>query len=304
MREFPVIHKKRKILFIVNPNAGRRIAGKLIQMIGGAMPAGTDYRIEVWKDKDNFRDITAMLMNDGYTEAIAVGGDGTVNHVAKTILNTNIALGIIPAGSGNGLARTLGISMNIGEALKQIAAGRKIAIDSGSVNGIPFFCTSGAGFDAEVGIHFSRSLKRGLQSYVRIILREILRYKAKNYTIALNGISFQRKAFLITVANAGQYGNDFYIAPQASLQDGLFHVVILKPFNALTVAGLLAKILLRRAHLSRNVETFITERVTISREAEAAIHFDGDPTMAGRELTFEMHRASLRVIVSEKFKAS
>jgi YegS/Rv2252/BmrU family lipid kinase len=304
MHESPVIHKKRKILFIVNPNAGKRIAGKLIQMIEGAMPAGTDYRIEVWRDKDNFRDITAMLMNGDYTDAIAVGGDGTVNHVAKTILKTNIALGIIPTGSGNGLARTLGLSMKIREALKQIAAGRKVVIDSGSVNGIPFFCTSGAGFDAEVGIHFSRSLKRGLQGYVMIILREILRYKAKNYTITLNGISFQRKAFLITVANAGQYGNDFYIAPQASLQDGLFHVIVLKPFNALSVAGLLAKILLRRAHQSRYIETFITERVIISREAEEAIHFDGDPTIAGRELTFELHPASLHVIVGEKFKAS
>lgn len=294
----------RKLLFIVNPNAGKRISERIIETIRKEFPQNIYYQVAVWKDKDHFEEITGLLRTEGYTDAIAVGGDGTVNHVAKTILNTGITLGIVPVGSGNGLARSLGLSMNIEEVIKQIARGKTTRIDNGVVNGIPFFCTSGIGFDAHIGNLFASLTKRGLQGYVKITLRELFKYRAQNYTLEFNGQKIQRKAFLITVANAGQYGNDFYIAPQANLQDGMFHVAILKPFNFFHLFGLMTKILSKKAHLSGRIETFATNKITITRDKKDCIHFDGDPAVVEKEVLFINNPASLSVIIGEKYKAA
>ncbi|MCC6371999.1 MAG: YegS/Rv2252/BmrU family lipid kinase [Bacteroidia bacterium] len=292
----------RKLLFIINPNAGKKMSDKIVEIIRKEFPENIYYQLIVWKDPNHFQEITTLLKTQEYTDAIAVGGDGTVNRVASAILNTNIALGIIPAGSGNGLARSLGLSMNIEEVIKQIAQGRKAKVDSGTVNGTPFFCTSGIGFDAHIGHLFATSVKRGLQSYIKITLRELFRYRAKEYTIRFNNIEIKKKAFLITVANAGQYGNDFYIAPQANMHDGLFHLVILKPFNVLKVGGLMTNILRRKAYLSRSIETYSTNEITIVRDSEGTIHYDGEPGSQGKEVTYKMHPVSVNVIVGENFK--
>ena len=291
----------RKILFIVNPNAGKRISDHIVSTIRKEFPENIYYQIVIWKDKNHFDEITRLLKTEGYTDAVAVGGDGTVNYVAKTILNTGITLGIVPIGSGNGLARSLGLSMNIEEVVKQIAEGKTATIDNGDVNGIPFFCTSGIGFDAHIGNLFANMTKRGLQGYIKITLRELFSYRAKNYTLEFNGQTIKRKAFLITVANAGQYGNDFYIAPQASMEDGLFHVAILKPFNFLQVVGLMIKILRRKAHLSARIETFVTDKIKITRDEKDSIHFDGEPAFEGKEVFYENNAKSLKAIIGPKY---
>lgn len=292
----------RKLLFIVNPNAGKKISDRLIDTIKKEFPKNIYYQIVIWKDKDHFAEVLDILHSNDYTDAIAVGGDGTVNRVAKSIIGTNIALGIVPAGSGNGLARTLGLSMKVEEVIKQIAAGKKTMIDHGTVNNIPFFCTSGIGFDAHIGNLFATSKKRGLQSYVKITLREIMKYRSKDYIIKINGEELKRKAYLITVANAGQYGNDFYIAPQAKINDGKFHVVVLKPFNFFSVFGVLIKVLKRKANESRNIETYVSDKVTINRQWKDSIHFDGEPEFQGENLEYFCHPQKLTVIVGENFK--
>ena len=291
----------RKILFIVNPNAGKKISGKLIETIRKEFPSSIHNDITIWKDREHFNEITQSLKTGGYTDAVAVGGDGTVNQVAKSILDTNIALGIVPAGSGNGLARSLGISVKTEEAIKQIALGNTRVIDSGSINTIPFFCTSGVGFDAHIGKLFATSTKRGLQSYVKITIREMFNYKPSRYTIQIDGKEIKREAFLITVANAGQYGNDFYMAPQAKLNDGLFHLVILKPFSLLSGIGTVIKVLQKKANEASLIETFTGKEIIIKREKADSIHYDGEPDTQGTELHYKMHPLSLKVIIGNKF---
>jgi diacylglycerol kinase (ATP) len=287
----------RKLLFIVNPNAGKKTANHLIDTIRKEFPQNVYYQIVVWKDKDHFKEVLDILHSQDYTDVIAVGGDGTVNQVAKSIVGTNIRLGIVPAGSGNGLARSLGLSMKIEEVIKQIYSCKESVIDYGTVNNIPFFCTSGVGFDAHIGNLFATSVKRGLQSYIKITVQELLRYKSKNYTLTFNNQTIVRKAYLITIANAGQYGNDFYIAPQAKLNDGKFHVVILKPFNFFSAFGLLFKVLKRKAHTSSLIETFVTDALVIKRGEQDTIHFDGEPSMLGIELSYTNNHKKLHVIV-------
>ncbi len=291
----------RRILFIVNPNAGKKISGKLIETIKQEFPVDIYNEIAIWKDREHFHEIIETLKSGNYTDAVAVGGDGTVNQVAKTILNTGITLGIVPAGSGNGLARSLGLSMRPEEAIKQIAKGNTTLIDSGTVNGTPFFCTSGVGFDAHIGKLFATSIKRGLQSYVKITLKEFSSYKEQDYKILVDGKELDRKAFLITIANAGQYGNNFYIAPQAKLNDGLFHIVVLKPFNLFAGTGTVIKVLRRKANEAKLIETFTCRELTIRRTKSDSIHFDGEPQTEGEELHYILHPKSLKVIVGNTF---
>lgn len=294
----------RNVLFVVNPNAGKKISEKIIRTIEQFFPADINYLIVVWKDRNHFTEILRAIQNDGYTDVVAVGGDGTVNQIAKSIAGTPIRLGIVPVGSGNGLARSLGLSMHIEKAIQQIAAGKSIAIDYGTVNATPFFCTSGVGFDAHIGNLFATSAKRGLKNYVRISLSEYRRYKAKDYTIHINGQTLRRKAFLITVANAGQYGNDFYIAPQASMQDGLFHVVILQPVNIVSAIGLVAKTLRKKAHTSALVETFTASELIIERDQNDTIHFDGEPAMELPRVQYKIVPQALQAIIGDKWSKS
>lgn len=293
----------RKLLFIVNPNAGKKISERIIDTIRNVFPENIYYQIVIWKDKDHFKEVLDILRSQDYTDAIAVGGDGTVNQVAKSILGTNICLGIIPTGSGNGLARSLGLSMKVEEVIGQIAKGRTETIDSGTVNGIPFFCTSGVGFDALIGNLFATSVKRGLQSYVKITVRELFRYRAKIYKLKFNGQTLERKAFFITVANAGQYGNDFYIAPGAKMNDGLFHVSVLRPFKFYEVVGLLVKILKKKADKSKLIETITCSDLIIEREEKDVIHFDGEPALTEKNVIFKCQPSSLKVIVGEKYNS-
>lgn len=292
----------RKLLFIVNPNAGKKISNAIIKIIRKEFPQNIYYQIVIWKNKDHFDEITHLLQSEGYTDAIAVGGDGTVNKVASVIQGTAIRLGIVPIGSGNGLARSLGLSMDIEEVIKQIVEGKHSIIDSGSVNGHSFFCTSGIGFDAHIAYLFAKSKSRGLKTYVKVTISQLLNYRAKEYTLEFNGQSIKRKAFLITVANAGQYGNDFYIAPEAKLNDGLFHVVILKPFNVFSLFSIFTKIILKKAHTSSNIETYTTDKLTITRESEDSLHFDGEPHIEGKSLSYTIQPNALNVVVGSKYK--
>ena len=291
----------RKILFIINPKAGKKLAGKVIPIIEENFHPKCEYHIRVWEHVNAFEQIAQEIKSGGYTDVIAAGGDGTVNRVAQELVNTSIRFGILPLGSGNGLARSLGLSMNLNRCLQQLADGKSVSIDTGSANGHHFFCTAGLGFDAHIGNLFASSIKRGLRSYVQIIARELFTYKAKEYTLHFNGTSIHKKAFLITVANAGQYGNDFYIAPQASMTDGKFHIVIVKPFNVLKVAGLLRNIMRRKAYLSRSIETFEANQISIEPRVNDSLHVDGEPMAAPASTVFTIHKSSLHVIVGDSF---
>jgi diacylglycerol kinase (ATP) len=290
---------ERKLLFILNPKAGKGKALEIASLIKEKMPAAIPFSVEMFSDSDEFENL--MAKKDQYTDLIAAGGDGTINSVAKNLVGTNIALGIIPLGSGNGLARSLGIEMDAAKAIAQIAEGKRTKIDHGTINNIPFFCTSGIGFDAHIGNLFSHSKKRGLQSYVKITLREIMRYRAKEYSMKMNGEELKRKAFLITIANAGQYGNDFYIAPQAKMNDGKFHVVVLKPFGFFGAFRVLRKVLKGIANESKYIETYVTDKLIIERKTRDAVHFDGEPEFLGEKLEFVCHQQQLNVIVGEVF---
>ena len=292
----------RKYLFVVNPNSGKKAGMQLIDLITTKLPRDIAHQIIVWENKHDFKSIETIIRTGEHSHVIAVGGDGTVNAVAAALVGTTKILGIIPAGSGNGLARSLGISMNPQKAVIEMATAQEVVIDCGNVNGQSFFCTSGIGFDARIGALFASSTKRGLISYVRITIAELFAYRAQEYTITIDGLTITRKAFLLTVANAGQYGNDFYIAPQAQLSDGYLNLVILRPFTPLTVFGILRRILKREAHMSKYIETYRAKEISVKRVGADSIHFDGEPKQELPEVSFSVLPKAIHVITGSKYK--
>ena len=231
--------------------------------------------------------------------AVAVGGDGTINFVAKDAMKHNIPVGIIPLGSGNGLARHLGIPLKTTEAIKNIASGKEMIIDTGIINNTMFICTTGAGFDALIGNLFSESTERGFFTYAKMTLQQLLSYKPKEYTISFDDKVLKRKAFILALANVNQYGNDTFIAPQANLQDGLLDICILKPFNAFQFPMLGIRIFNRTITKSPLYEYYKAKKVEITFEGNDPVHFDGEPMLMGNKLNIEVRPASLKVIVPQ-----
>jgi diacylglycerol kinase (ATP) len=292
-----------KWLFVINPNAGRKRGIDIQKLISERVGAHLSYDIVVWEKAEDFGPVAAAIDTGSYSHIVAAGGDGTVNRVGTALRGRKLVLGILPLGSGNGLARTLGLSMNPAIALQELQEKNTATIDSASINGHPFFCTAGVGFDAHIGGLFAKSRSRGLRSYIQIVCRELLRYKAMEYTVTIDGRSFTCPAFLIAAANAGQYGNDFFIAPEANIQDGKLQLVILKPFSVLSTPLLLFRVLSRKIHLSRNVLTYVGSAIRIERKEPGVVHFDGEPMYEGTTIDIAVSPAALVVLTGPRFKA-
>lgn len=287
----------RRIAFIINPVAGTKNKNVISETIREHIPDSVHYEIMMWNEKSGFPDLWEEVKQKQFDTAVAVGGDGTVNEVARAVSGTNLKLGIIPIGSGNGLARTLGISLKTHEAVETILQNKTRSIDCATINDRAFFCTSGLGFDAHIGNLFAKDKNRGLMGYVKITLKELFSYKPQQYRISLNGETFTRDAFLITFANAGQYGNDFYIAPEAKVDDGLLHVVVFKPFSLMMSPLIALRFLRKKAHQSHYIETFTAKEISVLRVKEGAIHFDGEPDETGHEINVKLVRSALNVLV-------
>jgi len=287
---------EQKVAFIINPKAGVKKKIDLEAFIVDNFPNTIKYDIIVWKNKDDFASIKHQILNNHYTIAVACGGDGTVNQVAASVVNTPIALGILPLGSGNGLARSNNIPMDLKQALSVIAKGNTKTIDSGLVNGIPFFCTAGIGFDALIADKFASSTKRGFSTYFKTTIKEYFSYKPNSYQITVDGINKNTQAFLITVANAGQWGNDVYIAPNAKIDDGILHISILKPFSNLAIPGVATKLLSKKIYQSNYFESMDGKHIEINFDGELPAHYDGEPLKAHHKITFEIVPLSIKVV--------
>lgn len=285
-----------KIAFIINPKAGVKKKIDLEHFISSNFPKHIPFDLIVWKNKDDFESIKNTILNGDYTIVVACGGDGTVNQVASVVVHTKMALGILPLGSGNGLARSNAIPMNLLKALNVIAAGQSKKMDTGTINHIPFFCTAGIGFDALIANEFATSTKRGFNTYLKTTIKEYFGYKPHKYTITVDGKMIKTTAFLITVANAGQWGNNIFIAPHAKLDDGIFHISVLRPFSRFAIPLIAARLLSRKIHTSSKFESFDGKDVEISFNGKLPAHFDGEPLLADGKILIKMNPLSLNIV--------
>ena len=295
--------EKKRIVFVVNPISGTQGKKAILKWIDERLDRSVyDYSIVKTEYAGHATQIAANAVQEKVDVVVAIGGDGTINEIARSLVHTNTALGIIPCGSGNGLARHLRIPMEPKAAIDVLNRGHELCIDYGKINNIPFFCTCGVGFDAFISLKFADSGKRGLLTYLENTLHESLTYQPETYEIENEEGTMKYKAWLIACGNASQYGNDAYIAPQASLTDGLMDVTIMEPFTVLDVPSLSFQLFNKTIDQNSRVKTMRAKKIKIHRVNDGVMHFDGDPLMAGKELEVEIVPAGLRVIASEKKK--
>lgn len=290
----------KRIAFIVNPISGTCSKDVVPAMIGKHIDASLyETNVVFTEYAGHASQLAAQYVADGYDIVVAVGGDGTINEVARSLVETNTALGIVPCGSGNGLARHLMLPMNFGGALDIINIGEVHDLDYGIINGHPFFCTCGMGFDAFISKKFAEAGKRGPLTYIENVLKEGLSYKPETYELILDGNEEQRyKAFLISVANASQYGNDAYIAPQASMSDGYLDVVILQPFDILEAPQVGIDLLNKTLDKSSKIKCYKAKDIVIRRKTAGVIHFDGDPIEETAEVHVTLRSKGIKMIVN------
>ncbi len=295
--------EKKKIIFVVNPISGTQGKKAILKWIDERIDRSIyDYSIVRTEYAGHASIIAKEAVRDGIDIVVAIGGDGTINEIGRSLVHTNTALGIIPCGSGNGLARHLRIPMEPKAAIEIINQGDKCCIDYGKINNIPFFCTCGVGFDAFVSLKFADSGKRGLLTYLENTLHESLVYQPETYEIENEEGTMKYKAFLIACGNASQYGNNAYITPQASLTDGLMDITIMEPFTVLDVPSLSFQLFNKTIDQNSRIKTMRAKKIKIHRTKEGVLHFDGDPLMAGKELEVEIIPKGLHVIASVKKK--
>ena len=293
--------EKKSIVFVVNPMSGTQGKKAILKWIDERIDRSIyDYSIVKTEYAGHASQIAAEAVKDKVDIVVAIGGDGTINETARSLVHTDTALGIIPCGSGNGLARHLRIPMEPKAAIDIINRGEQLCIDYGKINNIPFFCTCGVGFDAFVSLKFADSGKRGLLTYLENTLHESLTYQPETYEIENEEGTVKHKAFLIACGNASQYGNNAYITPQASLMDGLMDVTIMEPFTVLDVPSLSFQLFNKTIDQNSRVKTMRAKKIKIHRAQEGVLHFDGDPLMAGKELEVEIIPKGLRVVALEK----
>jgi YegS/Rv2252/BmrU family lipid kinase len=237
---------------------------------------------------------------EGYYAVVAVGGDGTVNEVATGLIGTDTALGIIPNGSGNGFARHLDISTRANRAVEMLNSSEVINVDYGIVNDIPFFSTCGIGFDAIVAQDFADS-SRGFKGYVQSIFKDLFRYKPETYHLEGDGIDVTTKAFLVNFANAGQWGYDAYIAPKASVQDGLLDVAIVSEFSMMEAVGMALRLFTKSIDENLHMNTIRTKELILTRDNEGVMHIDGTPTVMPAKLHVKIVEDGLKVLVKKRF---
>lgn len=293
--------KLDKTAFILNPFSGYTLKEKQISRISGYIDRHVkNAEIIISENKGDASEITRRKIKEGINRIIAIGGDGTVNEIAKVLVDTEIALGIIPTGSGNGLARHFHIPMEFKNAIEVINHCTIRKMDYGLINGKPFFCTTGIGFDAEVGHKFAKQNRRGFIAYLKIILSGFRAYKTEKYTLIIDDQKIKREAFLITLANASQWGNNACISPMASVEDGLLDICVLSPFPAYMAADIGIRLLTKKIERSRYLEIFRSDKILIKSSGKTTIHYDGEPGEITGNIEVKIIPQGLNIMVPDQ----
>lgn len=292
---------KKKIIFILNPISGTVSKAGIPGLIEERLDKEKfDCRIAETKYAGHATELAQQAARQGIGIVVAVGGDGTVNEVGRALVNTKTAMGILPCGSGNGLARHLNLPMNLKKCIDILNDCDIHTLDYGLINRHPFFCTCGMGFDAFISMKFAEAGKRGPITYMQKILEEGLSYQPETYEIEDEEGTRRYKAFLVSAANASQYGNNAYIAPQASMSDGLLDIIIMEPFDLIEAPQVAIELFNKTLDKNLKIKTFRASHIHIHRKSEGIIHYDGDPVMADADVDISIVPKGINIIVNPK----
>jgi YegS/Rv2252/BmrU family lipid kinase len=287
------------ICFVFNPQAGpARDRSKLLRLIEEFLKTtkvtGSVYLTE---RRGHATELAAAAVAAGANVVVAVGGDGTVNEVAGALVDSTAALGIVPCGSGNGLARHLGISLRPAVALAGLASGRVRRIDAGEANGRLFFCAMGTGFDTAVLTSFERLARRGFAAYFVAAMRAFSSYRCEAYGLRIGAGEVEvRPSLFVTVANSDQLGNNARIAPGARVDDGRLDLVVIPPVGWVSGLPLVGRLFAGSLNGGAGVGRWTGERFVVTRAAAGPIHVDGELVETAAEISVRVRPGCLRVI--------
>jgi len=288
---------KTNILFILNPKSGRTSQLNVPDLLNRYLDANQfTYQLVPTEYAGHATELAQQGAQAGYPIIGAIGGDGTVNEVARGLLDTDTILAILPKGSGNGLARHLGIPMNIRHAIGIINEKHSSAIDTCTINEHPFFCTAGIGFDAYISSIFATNTKRGLQTYVRLVLQEFSKFKPQRAILQLNQQQIETTVFVVAFANATQYGNNAHIAPKADIRDGLLDVCLIRDLDFRKAINLSLGMLTKRIAAGSSAEYFTTTTIDVTSEQNFKFHADGEYVGEASSFNVTINPLSLSVI--------
>ena len=296
----------KNIAFIINPISGAKETQNAKRKLPKLIMQTLD--MEQWLPNIVFTEyaghateLAHQYARMGFDAVVAVGGDGTVNEVARGLKDTKTALGILPMGSGKGFARHLNIPIRPQKALEMINHSEPINVDYGLANGRLFVSTCGTGFDAVVADNFAGSNKRGFMTYLQNTLKVAFSYQPQTYHIVGDGLDVTHKAFLITFANANQWGYEAMIAPKASVQDGKMDIMLMSSHAILGSASLALRLFTGSIDNSYFMDTIRAKEITLEREEVAPFHIDGDPIEMDRDIHIKIVADGLKVLVEKRF---
>jgi diacylglycerol kinase (ATP) len=296
----------RKFIYFINPISGTRGKAQVLEIIKTKTAAQQiPFEIVHTNAEGNYFYLHQKIADEKITDVIVCGGDGTVNQIANALQKTSVNIGIIPMGSGNGLAFAARIPRHTDKALDIIFKGKARAIDSFYINN-KFSCMlCGLGFDAQVAHDFARQKKRGLTTYVKQSTKNFFKAGAYPFTISIDGNDLSMEAFFISIANSNQFGNNFTIAPQASLYDGLLDIVIVNKMSKVRMLWTILKQV--RSGQARPYEDkkyhrtdigyFQTKKLTIHNPKLAPLHIDGDPAETAEHFEIEIIEKAFNLIM-------
>lgn len=288
---------QRRIIYFINPISGtKNKAAALSTIKKRTIQENIPFEILHTNAAGNYYFLKEKIEEEGITDIVICGGDGTVSQVAASLINEDISIGIIPMGSGNGLALAAKIPKDINKALDIIFTGKARYIDSFFINETFSCMLCGLGFDAQVAQDFAKEPSRGLGTYIKKTLENFITAKPYTFEIINKGKSFSTEAFFISIANSNQFGNQFTIAPQASLNDGLLDIVVVKKMSKLRMLLAVTKQVLagkinehdEKTFHKKDVLYFQTDQLIIHNLAPAPLHIDGDPAYTAKKLIIKI----------------
>ncbi len=290
----------KKIRFIINPKSGSTNKDSFSKWITASIDHSKFIVDIVFTNKPGHATHLAKEAADNkFDIVVAVGGDGSVNETAKALMNSSTALGIIPTGSGNGMARHLSIPMNFIKAVKLLNDHKIMPIDTLTVNGKFCIGTFGIGFDAHIAHLFAKAKTRGYSTYVKLILTEFSKYKSVNFKIIADQKEYDISSFLLTFANSSQFGNNAVIAPFANVHDGIMDISIVKKFPFLMSINLIYKMMNNSIHTSKYFDSLVAREILILNDKVIQGHIDGEPIILKGNIDLKMLPLSLNVVVAK-----
>lgn len=295
--KFQYMTQRPHIRFIINPTSGPKSKVDVAARIKLHLDHSRyDHDIVYTDYAGHAPELAREAAAGGCAVVVAVGGDGTMNEVARGLLHTETALGIIPRGSGNGLARHLQVPLSVDGAIRFLNQGHRSRIDSGNINGHPFFTTAGIGFDAYISSVFAGSKHRGLKTYVELILKEVRNYRHLPIKVSINGKTIDTELFVMAFANAAQYGNDAFIAPLADIRDGLLDVCLVRQLDMFKALSLSYAMLSKKPAGTDSAEYFKTQAVEVTTDHSIMYHADGEYLGKASRFSVSMVPQSLHVV--------